>query len=86
MSECKLEKFEVVYCFQAWMRIEMRMRMRSGEMKREGEIESREEKKMDFKCAEARFVGGLGLPGGRAKFALESAVLLGASYHRSCRN
>jgi len=37
-------------------------------MKREGEIESREEKKMGFKCAEARFVGwdclgvGLSLP------------------------
>ena len=78
LSECKLEKFEVVYCFRVWMRIAMgmgmgmrmgmRMRMRSRKMKREGEIELREEKKMGFKWAEARFVGwdclgvGLSLP------------------------
>jgi len=47
LSECKLEKFEVVYCFRAWMRMAMRMamrmRMRRDEERGRDRITRREE-------------------------------------------
>jgi len=39
---------------------------------------------MDFGSVETRLCG-LGLSGGRAKFALEGTVLLCTSFHYSCR-